>query len=92
MAKLPSIGKVWTTDVNYRLSLSYQRIPSWDAVTKLVRPSTCQICLCKGGLTHNFCFHTSDTHCPLLGNPPPLPLLKIHKTYAHFGRTTRQNA
>jgi len=26
----------------HRLSLSYQRIPSWDAVSKLARPSKCQ--------------------------------------------------
>jgi len=28
----------------------YQQIPSWDAVKKLARPSTCQTCLCKIGI------------------------------------------
>jgi len=33
-----------------RLSLSYQRIPSWDTVTKFARPSKCQTFLCKNGI------------------------------------------
>jgi len=41
-----------------RLSLSYQRSPLWDAVTKLARPSKCQTFLCKNGeLTHRFFSH-----------------------------------
>ena len=55
-----------------RLSLFYQRIPSWDAVTKFVRRSKCQTCWCKNGigdLTHRFCVHALDMHWQRGRNP-----------------------
>jgi len=54
-----------------RLDLSYQRIPSWNTITKLARPSKRQTCLCKNGigdLTHSFCFHMSGMHYHLGSN------------------------
>jgi len=50
------------------LRLSYQWIPSWDAVTKLGHPSKCQTRFCKNSiedLTHGFCLDMSDRHCHL---------------------------
>jgi len=70
--------------------VSYQRIPSWDADTKLARPSKCKTFLCKNGigdLTHSFCFHTLGMHCHRGSNHP---LIQKYKTYTYFDRTARQ--
>ena len=58
-----------------RLSLSYSRIPSRDAIAKLSRPSKCQTCLCKNGseIAHAaFVFTYWGMHWHLGSNPPPL--------------------
>jgi len=73
-----------------RLSLFYQRIPSWDAGIKLARPSKRHTC--KNGvvdLKNSCCYHTLGMRCHLGSNP--LPLLKKHKNYAYFERNARQN-
>jgi len=79
-----------------RLSLSYLRIFSRDAVTKLARPSKCQICLCKndiGDLTHNFGYPTLGMQCCRSNNPPYLKNTKLmHILIGLLNRTLRKKS
>jgi len=50
-------GSLWTMR---RLNFSYQRIDSWDAATKLARPSKYQTCcLCRYGIGEQLFYNST---------------------------------
>jgi len=69
-----------------RLSSSYQRIPSWDTVTKLARPSNI--------MAVDNSYHTLGTHCHLGSNSPLLKKLQnfMHISIGLLDRTLRKKS
>jgi len=73
----------------HRLSLSYQRIPSWNTVTKLARPSDIM------AMDTSCCTQLSHIRNPLPSWQYPLPYSKntklMHILIGLLDRTLRQN-